>query len=538
MDKPDVKEMLGNGKLFKSASNQLGRRYRRYKRELYMSNDLLFSLTYMASISTANVSRDKIFENVSEKKEYCPSHYFRNVKDLSQNWHYDYAGACELVSRKVTNDRLEELFNRFSNAISAGEPDTDFLRKEWKLYKTKRKDEFERQLETTKEWSNAYTALLVSTSLVSIIVLLSVIIYSVGDPKETLYGTAFAISLMSFSGVGMLFKGVPVDSTVHNLPIKSEEQVFIKKWFKITLLLAAMVVVLLTLIPAFFAPNAEFPIDIKGVGMVLAGLIMVPVGIMAHRDITKVNKRDESYTTFIQSLGSIVSGSGLTIPAALTKIDPKNLGELKGISKELYKKLASGLDPRLSWDRFIGESGSYLIHKLTSVFVDSVDLGGDAETVGELVSSANLEIVLLRMKRDRISSAFTFLVVPLHIAMVSLLLFIGQILTIFTTVISNLFEQFDINGQQMNSIPGGVGGMNLGIFGGVPVELLGQYVVVVIIVLSLANIFAVNIVKGGPIYLNVFYGAIFFILSGIMMIIVPPLVDSIFAFDMIFEGGV
>ncbi|WP_269849362.1 hypothetical protein [Methanosarcina horonobensis] len=61
----------------------------------------------------------------------------------------------------------------------------------------------------------------------------------------------------------------------------------------------------------------------------------------------KINKRDESYTTFIRSLGSIISGSGLTVPKALLKIDPKNLGELKDMSQELYKKLASGLDPAL-----------------------------------------------------------------------------------------------------------------------------------------------------------------------------------------------
>ena len=114
-----------------------------------------------------------------------------------------------------------------------------------------------------------------------------------------------------------------------------------------------------------------------------------------------------------------------------------------------------------------------MIYKLTNVFVDAINLGGDAETVGELVSSSNLELVLLRMKRDRISKAFTSLVIPLHVAMVALLLFIGQILTVFTTIIANLFVQFNISGSQLEGIPGGLGGMNLGIFGGVPVRITG-----------------------------------------------------------------
>jgi archaeal flagellar protein FlaJ len=222
-------------KLFLSLEN--------YKKELYMSNDLLFSLTYMASISTANLTRDRIFASISEKKEYCPSVYFNQIRELAQNWHYDYAQACELVSEKVTNDRLRELLNRLSNAISTGEPDNEFLTKEWKLFKTKRKDEYERDLETTKEWSTAYTALLVSTSLVSIIVLLSVILYNLGNPARTLYSTMFVISIMSILGVGLLFKGSPKDSRAHNLKIKSKEQIFVYKWLPHTLILSTLMII-------------------------------------------------------------------------------------------------------------------------------------------------------------------------------------------------------------------------------------------------------------------------------------------------------
>ena len=523
-----------------SILDQLSHKYRHFLQELYISNDMLFALTYMASISTANLTRDKIFTSISDKKEYCPSKYFNQIRELAQNWHYDYANACELVSTKVTNERMRELLNRLSNAIAAGEPDNEFLTKEWKLFKTKRKDEFERNLETTKEWSNAYTALLVSTSLVAIIMLLSVILYNVGDPADTLYSTMVIIFFMSLFAVGLLYKCSPKDSKVHNLSIKSKEQVYIHKWIPLTLTLSTLAIMIFTIIPTFVG-SPEFFIDIKGVGMVLAGVIMLPVGIVANRDIDKINKRDESYTTFISSLGSIISGSGLTVPKALIKIDPKNLGELKEMSQELYKKLAAGLDPALCWERFVGETGSYLIYKLTNVFVDAVNFGGNAEVVGELVSSSNLELVLLRMKRERIAKGFTSLVIPLHVSMIALLLFIEQILMIFSTIISSLFTQFEIDESKLEGIPGGLSGMNLGIFGGVPLELLCKFVVIVTIILTLANIFAIVAVKGGPMYLAIFYGAFMFTLSGILMIIVPPLVKMVFSFDGVLDslaGGV
>jgi flagellar protein FlaJ len=525
MEISEIKNIFSKRSNSQSIINKLSLKLTNYKNELYMSNDLLFSLTYMAAISTANLTRDKIFGSISEKKEYCPSIYFNQIREL----------ACELISEKVTNDKLRELFNRLSNAISAGEPDNEFLTKEWKLFKTKRKDEYERELETTKEWSNAYTALLVSTSLVSIIILLSVILYNLGNTKTTLSSTVVVISLMSLFGVSLLFQASPKDARAHDLKIKSKEQVFIYKWLPHTLILSTLIILLLTIVPAFIG-SFEFFLDIKGIGMILAGIVMLPVGIHANRDVVKIDQRDESYTTFIRSLGSIVSGSGLTVPKALLKIDPKNLGELKEMSRDLYKRLASGLDPKLCWERFVGETGSYLIYKLTNVFVDAVNLGGDAETVGELVSSSNLEIVLLRMKRDRTSKAFTSLVIPLHISMVALLLFIGQILTVFTTIIAKLFVQFSISGSQLQDIPGGLSGMNLGIFGGVPVELLEQFVVVTIIIVTVTNILAIVAVKGGPIYLALYYGVILFILSGILMVVIPPVVDHTFSFNGFMNG--
>jgi flagellar protein FlaJ len=339
----------------------------------------------------------------------------------------------------------------------------------------------------------------------------------------------------------LLYKCSPKDIKVHGLSVKSKEQTYIYKWAPLTLVLAVLSIIVFTFVPVFTGIAANFFIDIKGVGMILAGVIMLPVGIAAKKDIDKINKRDESYTTFIRSLGSIVSGSGLTVPKALLKIDPKNLGELKDMSQELYKKLTSGLDPALCWGRFVGETGSYLIYKLTSVFVDAVNFGGNAEIIGELVSSSNLELVLLRMKRERIAKGFSSLVIPLHVAMVALLLFIGQILMIFSTIITSLFTQFDITGSEFEGIPGGMSGMNMGIFGGVPIELLGQFVVIVTIILTLANIFAIVVVKGGPMYLAIYYGMFMFTLSGILMVIVPPLVKMTFSFDGVLDslsGGV
>ncbi len=505
-------------------------------KDLLMDNDLLFTLTYMASLSTANLSRDKIFEMVSEKEEYAPSRYFRKVRDLTQKWHYDYATACELVAEKIKHERLRKLFNRMANAIAAGEPDNEFLEREWRTFKTIRKDEYERNLESLRKWSDAYTSLLVSASLISVVVLLSVVIYSSGDPGSTLVSSAIATFLIAMFGVFMLFKAVPKDKKVHDGPIKSKEQVAISRMMPLVIPVALLSVVFLSLLPSMLGLHGPrlgiLPtnVDPKGLGFLLAGLLLLPVGILGKIDDKKISKRDEAFTAFIRSLGAIKAGAGVSVAEALSRIDQKNLGELKDLVLQLYRRLSMGLDAKLSWEKFTGESGSYLITKLTAIFVDATDLGGDADVVGEIVSSSNLEMVLLRLKRDLISSGFVNLIIPLHVAMVALILFITQILTIFSEYISGLFasQLGDVNtGEVFSKIP--VKGLNIGIFSGIPTDLLSQYALWIITSLTIANTLAVNIVKGGGRYLYLFYGAIFLLISGALMLIVPPLVKWAFS---------
>jgi flagellar protein FlaJ len=508
-----------------------------------MDNDLLFTLTYMASLSTAQLSRDKIFEMISEKKEYSPSKYFSKIKDLTQKWHYDYATACDLIAEKVKHERLRKLLNRFSNAIAAGEPDREFLEREWKVFKTVRKDEFERSLESLRKWTDAYTSILVSASLISVVILLSVIIYQSGDPATTLYSAAISNFAICAFGVGMLFKAVPKDRKVHTFHIKSKEQVMISRLSVFVVPAALAALIFMTVVPT--ALNLEFKygiVDMRGVGMILTGTVLLPVAILGKKDDSKISKRDEAFTTFIRSLGAIKAGAGVSVAEALSRIDQKNLGELKDLVLQLYRRLSMGLDARLCWERFIGESGSYLIEKLTNIFVDATDMGGDADVIGEIVSSSNLEMVLLRLKRDLISSGFVNLIIPLHMAMVGLLLFITRILTIFTQYVSTLFtsQLGGVGGSVsdvMGKLPGGLQGLNIGIFAGVPTELLNQFTLMVIISLTIANTLASNIVKGGGSYLYFYYACVLFTISGILMVVVPPVVDWAFTLPSFVETG-
>ena len=195
-----------------------------------------------------------------------------------------------------------------------------------------------------------------------------------------------------------------------------------------------------------------------------------------------------------------------------------------------------GIEPRLCWEKFVGFSGSELINKFSYVFLDAVEMGGDPVKIGKLVNTTSLEIVLLRMKRHMTAASFTTLVIPLHISMSSLMIFIIEIMIIFSTMITKLYssmDTFDTTGTGGLS----VASMGFNLFQNVDVDLLGQYTVMMVLVLTIFNTLAAWVTVGGNRYKICYYGAIMSVTSGLALIIVPVVVQAIFSFPTVTAGG-
>ncbi|RZN67162.1 MAG: hypothetical protein EF807_07840 [Candidatus Methanolliviera hydrocarbonicum] len=248
----------------------------------------------------------------------------------------------------------------------------------------------------------------------------------------------------------------------------------------------------------------------------------MPLGLIGRRDDKNIDKRDLEFSGFVKGLGSIMGTSGAAIPFALNKVDKKTLPALKDMISRLQGRLTSGLNSNLCWERFIEESGSNIIYKFTDIFTDSIKFGGDAENVGKMVSSSTLESILLRMKRDLQSSQFTTLVLPLHAVMLALAVSLHQILVGFSGIFGNV--------SGVTSTMEGVlgeGASSIGLFAGMPVAAIHTYVVLIVMILTVASIFACRISKGGGSYYYFYYTSIFMTVAGLILLFMPLLMDSI-----------
>jgi flagellar protein FlaJ len=480
--------------------------------------DLLYTVTYMNTIATGDIARDEIFRRVSEREDFVCSKYFRQVYILAKNWNYEYSVACSIVARRVANKRLKDLLMRLANAMSSGEPEAKFLEGEWITMMSIYKNEYERALESLKRWTDAYIALLVSMAFVSVTMLLSVILYSLGDPFTMLMSTVFLTALVGAICVYIIRAEAPKEYKTHSLKFKSIEQKQIGEMQKILIPGALILGVLMFIIGVS-----------NGFILIVVGLIIAPIGFIGMIDDKNIDRRDRDFSQFTKMLGAICGGMGVTVKEGIKKVDQKSIGSLDVLVRRLYVQLMMGIEPRLCWGKFVGFAGSDLMHKFSYVFLDAVELGGDPVRIGKLVNTTSLEIVLLRLKRQLTASSFTSLLIPLHIAMTGLVIFIIEIMIIFSDMIMKLsssmgaIDTTDTGGISISS-------MGFSLFQNVNTDMLAQYSLLMVVVFTIFNTLAAWVAVGGNRYKVCYYGAIMLVTSGLALIIMPLAVRMIFNF--------
>ncbi|HTY15329.1 MAG TPA: archaellar assembly protein FlaJ [Methanoregulaceae archaeon] len=490
-----------------------------------MASDMLFMMTYMASITTAQATRPEIFAYTSMRTEYVPAKYISKVEFFVKRWNYSYVEALTAVAERSNNEILRSMLNRYSNSIESGVPDEDFLNREIATIRSVYRNTYEQGLEMLKKWGDAYIAMLFSGALVGIIIMVSIAIFSPDNIQSTLMMSYMIVISTSTFGIITMFRSVPSDAKVHGLPRGSKEQQIIKR-LELKIVIATVVIGVV-----FFGLSALGLIaDVYGLVMLIIGLMLLPLGIIGYLDDSNIIKRDEDFTTFVRSLGAIMGGKGITIGHALAEIDSKSLVQLEPLVNSVYSKLNLGLDEKQSWEKFIGESGSNLIYKYLNIFRDSCELGGAPDKIGAIVGSSMLEQVLLREKRNTVSMGFVVLLIPMHAMMVAIFLFLFHILLTMSKAISTVMSQVGTMGEglsQAQSI-GGSMASSINMFVNFPADQMTTYIVVMITIITVANIIAGKIMIGGGRYMFYFFASILSALTGIVYILAPYIVNMFF----------
>ncbi|MCH8311039.1 MAG: hypothetical protein IIB17_11180, partial [Chloroflexi bacterium] len=255
-----------------------------------------------------------------------------------------------------------------------------------------------------------------------------------------------------------------------------------------------------------------------------ASAFLFPTGYLIAKDDGNITKKDADIASMVRVLGGITSAVGTTITEALGKVDKRSMGSLKPEVTRLRNSLIAGIDPDLCWRRLVDETGSELVNRTIEMFYKSISMGGEPGRVGSSSAYYASRIAYLRAKRTMVASTFNWLVLPMHIAMVGLLLFIVEIMSLFSSQIAEsqaaLADSSTLNNQYAVD--------ELFTFGQIDLGMVGFLVTTVVLVLTAVNTFAPKAAAGGSNLKLVYHGAIMLALTGAMMLGVPRFANSIF----------
>lgn len=470
--------------------------------------DLITQLTHMSAVATSGISRDRLFDGTASL-DYSTSKYFRRVHRVAQRLNYDYSQACEVVGGQVKNESIQTLLLHFATALSAGETEEDFLQRETEVQLELYGKKYERDIESLRKWTDAYVALMVSTTLIIVISLVSMMIYPMNP--AALYGLAFLVMMVTAAGGWIIFTVAPHEVKTHKLRRRSAEQQRMESLGVIAVSLTGPVIVLVWM---FFS---------IGLAFIVASLILTPLAYLAWLDDKKVERRDQDLAAFLRALGSVMGAVGTTVTEGLSRLNRQSLGAMEPHVRRLYVRLNNDISAELTWARLAGETGSELVTRCVRIFAEGIRLGGDPAVVGSLAAAFAQKVTLMRASRALVANTFVFVVVPMHAALLGILLFVTEVVKVFGTKIA------EVQGQTLSSSIMSQAGVSSSILYSSPdMQMIGVLVISTIFMLTAANAFAPYAASGGHRFKIFIFASLMLLISGVTMLLVPWLVDNLF----------
>jgi len=410
---------------------------------------------------------------------------------------------------------MRNLLLRFGNSLASGEAESAFLRRELQVLMQDYVNDYERDLESLRKWTDAFVALEATAIMIVLVAIVSNMIYNLGP--LFLVVTEVGVLGVSVLGAWLVRRVAPFDPMVQKAGAGSQEPLRLRR-------LAAF----LTPISLVGTAGTYSVTHSMGVALVVMALFLAPLGVYVYLLERKVHSRDRDIADFVRSLGGVTAARGSTVADSLRHMDRRSIGSLEPELRRLLQRLDAGVDSARAWARFIGETSSDLVKRVVSAFWDAVRMGGDPAIAGNLAADLGLQAYLLRSRRRLVSSTFHFVIIPLHAILSGLLLFVNEVVTSFNAALSQaqnvLSETANISSVSLQEV-----GIPTGLaFHNMDTGYIATSVTVIALALTVINSLVAQIVSGGSPYKIALYGALTGGATGLALTLIPILAQRMF----------
>tara|TARA_B100000029_G_scaffold72893_2_gene64693 strand:- start:7413 stop:7955 length:543 start_codon:yes stop_codon:yes gene_type:complete len=179
------------------------------------------------------------------------------------------------------------------------------------------------------------------------------------------------------------------------------------------------------------------------------------------------------------------------------------------------------------------------------MLVDGSERGGRANVVGEIAGDYSLRVSQLRATRNLAASTFSYLSFPMHATIVFILVFVFQIVAVFSNKLGEVQQQAidgavgkaevltpNIQAPPGINLPAGGEGLSnpLGtMFGANDLGTMSVVIVFCVVILTVANSLAPKFASGGSNLKISSYFSVMCIITGCLMAVIPMLTKSLFS---------
>lgn len=471
--------------------------------------EMFYQLTYMSAMASAGITRAKTFE-LAAQSSVSAAQYFAAVNTLVDEFRYDYAEACRRVGIQSKSDNMRSFLLRLSDALRSGEPLADFLVREAEVMGRDYENQYERNLESLKQWSNAFSSIVISVALIIIIQVISSMIYS--SNLAMIGGLVVTGIIMASFAAWIIWRSAPQEVMTVKPTQGSIEQRRSFRLFQRLMPVALMVTASLYMFGV--AP---------GIVLIVFAAMILPIGITSMRSDRKVTKKDVEFSTFLRSTGGMASSAGTTLNESLTRIDLSSFPTLEPDITRLMKRLQARVSPEQCWRKFGMDSGSRLISDVIDIFYGAIKIGGSPDRVGYLCSLFAAKTSQLRARRRLVTGTFSGLTTVMQAIVAGLMIFVLSIVQSFAALVATLMpvaeEAAMANQPQMS--------MGMAEFAPEELQFLAAVTLIMVIMLAIISAAAIILSDGGYRLKVALYLSFTIFISGVCMIIVPPMVSGI-----------
>ncbi len=400
-----------------------------------VDNNMPLFVTFLGTVSNKGEKYSDFFKRVASNDDYGKiSSEMKNIYSLATNWKLGYAKACRVVAESTPSKVFSRFLLRLANIIEYGEDIGPYLVSEQESLMGDVEVSFHQSVYFIPTISELFNAVIFSFGFLTVFAIILPLFLHL--PIEMIL-ILLAVLLLVFDGFFVIFAKslLPHDSLSHDLKEKSKEQ----KLMTLNLIQAGTASAILAVIMFMFTDfNLSFRVAIIGTPCLIGGYFI-------RQQENTIKTREQSFIHFISTLGESADKHRGSFEILLKKIKIYTYEKLNPLIDRLFARVSVTRNIFISWLFFSIESGSRLIHKFGSMFLNAIYSGSEPSQVGRVISGNMGRLLRMRKLREQTSGGAMSEIYGAF-AGVALIMFITAGLSVFLV---GIFTSFNLGGDSV-----------------------------------------------------------------------------------------